>query len=117
MKKGFTLVELITVIIVLGLIATIVVPTVGRQINFSENKAYEVVVNSIEEAARRYGTSNMLGYPTTEQVLELSTLFNAGLLKEDDLINPKTEQKMTGCVYYKWNENNNAYEYRYDENC
>lgn len=117
MKRGFTLIELISVIIVLGIIVAIATPVIGNQIQLSENKAYEVTVNSIEEAAKRYGTSNMLGYPTDEQVLELSTLFNAGLLKEEELINPKTDQKMTGCVYYKWNETNNAYEYRYDENC
>jgi len=117
MKKGFTLVELLSIIIVLGIVIVIAAPIVGNQIKLSENKAYEITVNSIEEAAKRYGTTNMLGYSTTEQVLELSTLFNAGLLKEEELINPKTEEKMTGCVYYKWNETTNSYEYRYDENC
>lgn len=117
MKKGFTLIELLATIILLGIVSAIVFPIVNNQLDLAKNKAYEQTVNSIEEAARRYGTKNILGYETTEQALTFSTLISSGLLKEEDLINPKTDKKMTGCVYYKWNEANKVYEYRYDPNC
>lgn len=117
MKKGFTLVELLTVIILLGIISLIAVPMVTDQISLAQEQAYQQNVVSIEDAARRYGTTNMLGYSTVEQKLELSTLISAGILDEKDLKNPKTKKQMTGCVYYKWNESNNIYEYRYDPNC
>lgn len=117
MKKGFTLVELLAIVIVLGIIVTIVTPIINNQVTLAQNEAYNVTVNSIEEAARRYGTVNLLGYDTNEQKLELSTLVDAGFIAENDLVNPKTETIMTGCVYYKWNETNKVYEYRYDPNC
>lgn len=117
MKKGFTLVELLAIIVLLGVVALIVYPIVTDQIDIAKNKAYEQSVNSIEEAAKRYGTTNMLGYSTDEQILQLSTLVSSGLLDEDDLINPKTEEKMTGCVYYKWDDTNKVYNYRYEPNC
>lgn len=117
MKKGFTLVELLAVIILLGIISMIAVPLINDQIQLSREKAYEQNVVSIEEAARRYGTTNMLGYSTEEQKLSLTTLISAGLLDEKNLVNPKNDKQMSGCVYYKWNNTNNIYEYRYDPNC
>lgn len=117
MKRGFTLVELLAIIVLLGIISLIVYPIVNNQVNLAKNEAYDRTVNSIEDAAKRYGTINMLGYPTEEQALPLTTLISSGFLDEDDLINPKTDKQMTGCVYYKWNESNKVYEYRYDPNC
>ena len=117
MKKGFTLVELLAVIILLGVVTLIAYPVINTQIETAKEQAYKRTIDSIEEAARRYGTKNILGYETIEQALPLSVLISAGELNEDDLINPKTDNKLTGCVYYKWNETNKVYEYRYDSNC
>ena len=117
MKKGFTLVELLAIVILLGIVSAIVYPVVNTQIDLAKDKAYEQTITSIEEAAKRYGTKNILGYSTEEQALSLSTLILAGELLEEDLVNPKDDSKITGCVYYKWNDTNKTYEYRYDSNC
>lgn len=117
MKKGFTLIELLSIIIVLGIISLIAYPVINNQIKLAKKEAYEQNVRFIEEAARRYGTKNILGYETVEKALPLSVLIESGELDEKDLINPKTDEKMTGCVYYKWNETNNIYEYRYEPVC
>jgi len=116
MKKGFTLVELLAIVILLGVISVIAVPIIGDQVATAKQSAYERTVDSIEEAAKRYGVTNMLGYNTEEQPLSLDRLIEAGLLEKKDLVNPVTDQELKGCVYYKWNENNNIYEYRYDPN-
>jgi len=117
MKKGFTLVELLAVIILLGIIVLVAYPVVNNQIDLARNEAYQRTVESIEEAASRYGAKNILGYETIEQSLPLSTLIAAGELNENDLIDPRNDRKITGCVYYKWNENNKIYEYRFSPNC
>ena len=117
MKKGFTLVELLATIILLGIIALIAYPMINDQLSLAREKAYTQTVESIEKAARMYGTNNFLGYSTIDQELSLDTLRNAGLLEETDIINPITDTRMTGCVKYNWNETNNMYNYRYDENC
>ncbi len=117
MKKGFTLVELLSVIIVLGIISLIVFPVVRNQVEIARAEAYKRTVTSIEAAAQRYGTTHNLGYPTTESVIQLDTLINEGLLERKKLVDPTTDEALEGCVFYKWNETNKVYEYRYEPSC
>lgn len=117
MKKGFTLIELLSVIIILGIIVAIVTPMISSQIELAQDEAYNLTVKTIEDAASKYGTKYPLGYDEDEKRMELSTLIDEGLINENDLINPKTDAKMTGCVYYKWNSSNKVFEYRYDPDC
>ena len=56
MKKGFTLIELIMVITLLGILATIAVPVISGVINDSKEKAYEKQVSVIISAAKEYVT-------------------------------------------------------------
>lgn len=49
-KKGFTLVEVLAVIVVLGLISVIIVPKVINTVNDSEKKSYEASVNNLVKA-------------------------------------------------------------------
>ena len=56
MKKGFTLVELIGVIILLGALALIAVPVVNNTINNSKGKAYRSQIDAVMQAAHRYIT-------------------------------------------------------------
>lgn len=53
-KRGVTLVELLAVIIILGIIAAIAVPTIGNLIERQRQKAAEAEWTSIEESARLY---------------------------------------------------------------
>ena len=116
MKKGFTLVELLGVIIILGVIALITFPIINKSIKSSKEKALEQVINNIEDAAYKYSISNDIGYQTFYNKIELSTLVNSGILK-DNIINPVTDEQMQGCVLYKWVEEYKQYEFKYDENC
>ena len=51
-KKGFTLVELLGVLVVLGLISVIIVPKVIDSITTSKEAAYQTQVETIENAAK-----------------------------------------------------------------
>ncbi len=115
-KKGFTLVELLAVIIILGIIALITFPIVDKSIENSKQAALERSIDSILEAAHNYSTQNSLGYSTEENVIFLNELKSSGFL-EIETINPVTNKEMTGCVLYKWDEINNQYVFRYDEEC
>ena len=59
MKKGFTLVELLAVIIVLGVISMITVSVVTNNISQTKEKTFEVNVMSLLEAAKEYVTKEM----------------------------------------------------------
>jgi len=56
-KRGVTLVELLAVLVILGIIAAIAVPTIGNLIDNSRQRAAEAEWTNIQEAARLYATS------------------------------------------------------------
>ena len=116
MKKGFTLVELLGVIIILGVIALITFPLVNNSIKNSKEKALEQIIYNIETAAYEYSIKNQLLFSPVYNKIELSTLTSAGILKEN-IINPITDEQMQGCVLYKWIDDYNQFEFKYDENC
>ena len=113
---GFTLVELLGVIIILGVIALITFPIIDKAIKNSKQKALEQIINNIEEAAYNYSIENDLGYSEYQKKLELSDLIQQGYLTKD-IINPLTNNQLQGCVLYKWVESKKQYEFTYDEEC
>ena len=53
-KKGFTLIELIAVIVLLGMILLIVFPATSRLIRSNENKKYDTYYDSVQEQIELY---------------------------------------------------------------
>ena len=53
-KKGFTLVELLAVIAIIGLVATIAVPIILDSVNTTKEKAFLDNAKSLNEAANTY---------------------------------------------------------------
>ena len=116
MKKGFTLVELLGVIIILGVIALITFPLIDKSIKSSKEKALERTIDGIEEAAYNYSVENDIGYSTEYKVLSLTTLISNGFLN-NKLINPVTNEELKGCVLYRWDSTVSQYIFEYDEEC
>lgn len=116
MKKGFTLIEVLGVIVVLGIIALITVPVIDNLIKDSREKAYQQNKDYILHTALQYSSEYDLGYSSDEKTLALQTLKNAGLLEDKDIRNPINDTVMRGCVKYRWKDATNQYEFRYEEN-
>lgn len=97
-NKGFTLVELIGVVVIISLIAVIVFPAVMNAGEKKKEREYEAFKAVIKNAAEIYFERNRDLYPgiSTENYRvfeEVSKLISAGLISKD-LVNPKTEQKI-----------------------
>ena len=116
-KKGFTLVELLGVLVVLGLISVIIVPKVIDSITTSKETAYQTQVETIENAAKKYGISNDLLYPKEgeKKYIAVKDLIAVGELSDKEIINPKTGNKMNGYVLVEYNSGYQQYEYTYVE--
>lgn len=77
MKKGFTLVELLAVIVILAVIMVISVPIVLNVINNSKKSAFETDVKSlIDITILNYETYDGNGNPTTIYDFSISNISN-----------------------------------------
>ncbi|MBM7541790.1 competence type IV pilus major pilin ComGC [Amphibacillus cookii] len=74
-EKGFTLVELLAVIVILGIIVAIAIPAIGNIIKNAQGDADEQEVALILDAARLYEVQNENGLP-----VDVDTLISEGYL-------------------------------------
>lgn len=77
-EKGFTLVELMVVIVILGLLATVVMINVLQSQDRAMRGKARTDVSVLEQALESYRLE-MLSYPTTEQGLAALTTAPAGV--------------------------------------
>ena len=66
MKKGFTLVELLAVIVILGIISMVTYSIVSGNIKTTKKKSFEVSVQNLMESSREYVTKYMEDYDFPE---------------------------------------------------
>lgn len=94
MKKGFTLVELLGTITILGVIMLIVSPIARNIINDSKEELYEVQVSNIEDALKNWAVDNSRLLPENEGETITITLgqLKAGGYVEAELRNPKNNK-------------------------
>ncbi|AUD64971.1 hypothetical protein BK011_04495 [Tenericutes bacterium MZ-XQ] len=77
-KKGVTLVELLAVVVILGIIAAIAVPTIGGLIERQEANAAEATYDTIVTAAELYA--------------EDTTAFTLAALESEDFVDLKSNE-------------------------
>lgn len=119
-RKGFTLVELLGVLTLIGLIAVIALPTVDSILKRSRNKSLENTKNSIKTAARNWLTDYkyLLSDNGDQIILTLGDLKELGYI-DYDIKNPTTEiclsnsNKVT--ITRVKDDNNNRYDVELDE--
>ncbi len=115
-NKGFTLVELLAVIVILAILITIAVPSTIAISNKLKENMYCKKIDSIEVAAKLYGedrktsfSENYETYPSRK--MKVKDLIDTGYLKKDNseepyIINPRDNTGLDNLeltVYEKYN--------------
>ena len=112
-KKGFTLVELLAVIVILSLILVIAVPSVNRYIKQSKEKAYNTQISTIIEAAQAYASANSGLLPRKEEFvvkITLGQLKSSGLIKEE-VKNPNDDKYFDDALTIEIKKKGETYTY------
>ena len=120
MKKGFTLVELLVVIALLGIIAVMVTTSVIGIMNRSRSSLSESQISTLEKAAEQWGTINPDKMPLDNSIYEvdIETLADEGYIDSADLENPKDGSQLCGVVEISYDTSKNQYRYNFVErNC
>lgn len=118
-KKGFTLIELLTTLVVITIVFALSFTVITNKITESKEKLYNVLINDIEQAGRKYMLENYNSdkYHLNTLCVNLSTLQEKGYLEKGDIKNPKTKEEMRGSLEIKFNSDKNQYSYTYKETC
>lgn len=117
-NKGFTLVELLAVIVIIAVISGIVFPIITGNINNAKEKLHEVQVKDIESAAKKWGLNNLDKldkYHINDIYLSLTYLKDNGYLEKEEILDPKTKEEFVGCVLVRYNFELNQYDYTYND--
>ena len=104
MKKGFTLVELLSIIVIIGIMSVVVLPRIGDNKKNNEAKEREKKIQIIESAARTYYALNRDSIS-----VDVETLIEDRLILDDGI-------EEDGCVRFS-KDSNNVTQYQYYENC
>jgi len=102
-EKGFTLVELLAVIVILGIIVAIAIPAIGSVINSAQSDATEAEITLITDAARLYDVQK--GIP--EEGVSVATLLSEGYIDARQHVDEDGNPDLpSGTVNYETNEEN-----------
>ncbi len=116
-QKGFTLTELIGVIVLLGFVALIAVPIISSTINKSKDKSYNNQISSLENTAKKWAVENTSLLPSDGNScnLSLDNLRTEGFLADDIVVNPKDNTTMIGVIEISYDSTSKTYHYEYKE--
>lgn len=111
-NKGFTLVELLGVIIILGIIAMIVTPKIGSSLKKEKKELCKIQYENILAAARVYGADHLLEINSGD-IITLKDLQDGGYI-EKNLKNPqKSDETISDGLQIVVFKNGKKLDYKY----
>lgn len=113
MKKGFTLIEMVSIIIIIGIIALIAIPTVNSIIKSGREDLYENQLDEIKLASEKWAFNNLDLLPDEEGksvTITLLQLKKGGYLPLD-IRDPRDNSLLSNGLSITITYKNNDYEY------
>ena len=113
-KKGFTLVEILAVIVIIGILSTIAIVAYTKHIDKAKKEIDKQNETTIVMAAKAYMEANPSEKPQSigeSAKVDLKTLKNKNYLKED-IINSKKESCMNNSYVYVYKNDYDKYSYK-----
>ena len=108
--RGFTLVELLAVLVILAIVITITTVTVSSVLSSSENSISDLQKKNVEEAAKVYYLKE--GMNTNATCVSIQYLINEGYIEGSEVIDPKTKETIEGSVRITYASNQYSYKYQ-----
>ncbi|MBO5095602.1 MAG: type II secretion system protein [Bacilli bacterium] len=118
-KKGFTLIELMAVIILLGVLSLIATVTINNTLKENKESACEIQVGNIKAGAENWASKNVFDLPNENGgtvILTLKELKDAGFI-DKDIKNPKTNELFDDSIQIKITKVDNSYTYEVGVEC
>ena len=111
-KKGFTLIELMTVIALMGVLMLIMVPTINKSITNSKKTAYDVQIKTIKKSAYDWSLKNTDILPNDNDIslITLGTLKQFGYI-DKDITNPIDKSLFPNCMFIEIKNINGKYKF------
>lgn len=120
MRKGFSLVELLAVLVILGLLSLISIPLVNSSLKKSREKARVVQINEIVKASKKYAIKNSFVLPQNEgeeTTIQFKDLIKNNYIDSTQVVDPVTKKELNGCIKVCYKCSNIEYDYYYKEEC
>ena len=117
MKKGFTLIELISVIILLGIVGLIAIPVINNTLRSQKQTLYESQITDIKLATERWAFDHVEELPVGESdfiTVTISDLKSTGYL-EKELIDPRSGDPIPNELEVKITRKGEGYYYSIEE--
>ena len=113
-KQGFTLIEVLSILIIMGVITLIAVPLVYSIINNSREGLYARQVEQLLQAGENWGGKNSDQLPKEvgqSIFLVPKDLANQGFLDAEEIIDPRDGEEMNGCIVVTKETKRHTYKY------
>lgn len=109
-KKGFTLVEVLSIIVVLGILVAIVVPRMSKSTKEIKEEQYARIIRVIENGAKAYHSNHKDEIKISVEKLQQEKLITTSLK------NPINDEEINGCVRIS-KDSEGITRYMYNDDC